>query len=158
MNTQTLADKKLAFYAPAVPDKYRDNVPPYVCEVTLYTSPSVDDGYETGVSLTGVIDGREVIGRLKRGLYDKTISFECPNTRQVLFYGELIVSHLDGPMIMMLSDDLNPGDAKKFFAESVSDIDPSLKEWGDKESVIHAYRNKLFGMNEGQWRTSWFMR
>jgi len=152
MNTRALADKKLAFYAPAVPDKYRDNVPPYVGEVALYSSPSVDDGCGTGVSLTGVIDGREVVGRLKRGLYDKTISFECPKTGLELFNGDLSVSHSDDSMFLFLYDDKNRADAKMFAAESVPNFAPALREWGNKLSALVELRNRVFGTNEGKAR------
>jgi hypothetical protein len=151
MNTQASADKKLAFYAPAVPDKYRETVA-YAGEVALYSSPSIEHGYGTGVSLAGVIDGREVVGRLKRGLYDKTISFECPKTGVEIFNGDLSVSNSDDSMFLFLYDDKNHAEAKMFAAEGVPDIDPVLREWGNKLSALVELRNRFFGTNEGKAR------
>jgi hypothetical protein len=155
MTTQALADKKLAFYAPAVPDKYRDNVPPYVGEVALYSAPSVDDGYGTGVSLAGVIDGREVVGRLKRGQYDKTISFECLKTRENLFNADLIVprsSDDSKPLLLIFNDELGRSEVRIFCAQSEPGVDPALREWGEVRSRFSELQCSLFNTNEFRMR------
>jgi hypothetical protein len=152
MNTQTSVDRKLAFYAPAVPDKYRDNVPPYVGEVALYSSPSVDDGYGTGVALAGAVDGREVIGQLRRGLYHADISFLCTKTREELFVGDLVVPRHDSEPLLLILNDHDPELGRLFASESAPGYDPALKEWGEVKSFAHDIRDSLFGTNQFRMR------